>query len=235
MGLSMPSIESLLSLIAHYGYLLVFLGVLLESMGVPVPGETVLIAAGVLAQRGTLNVVPTMLVAASGAIIGDQLGYFIGRAGGRRFLLRWGRYIGITPERIEGAEAFFARHGGKAVFLARFIPGLRVFGALMAGVSRMAWHTFAIYNALGGIVWSCAAVLGGYAAGSSYQALAHWIGRIGGAVAAAVVLSGLLVVLIRRRRRAGEVEVEELEPDASVTEVRIHEHAGHDTPTEEAT
>jgi membrane protein DedA with SNARE-associated domain len=142
--------DRVLSLIEHYGYLVVLFGVMLESTGVPLPGETILLAAGVLVQRGHLDLGDTIAFGILGAVVGDQIGYWVGREGGRPFVLRWGRYLFITPERLARAEAFFARHGGKAVFLARFFSGLRVFGALVAGISRMRWGVFLIYNALGG-------------------------------------------------------------------------------------
>src|SRR5215210_5771097 len=108
-----------------------------ESAGLPLPGETILLASGVLVQRGSLDLPYVLLFGILGAVLGDQIGYWVGRRGGRPFVLRWGRYIRITPERLARAEVFFERHGGKAVFLARFFSGLRVFGALVAGISRM--------------------------------------------------------------------------------------------------
>src|SRR5215210_6843893 len=169
--------DRILTLIEHYGYLVVFFGVLLESTGVPLPGETILLASGVLAQRGHLDVGDAVVFGILGAVVGDQIGYWVGREGGRPFVLRWGRYVRITPERLSRAEAFFASHGGKAVFLARFVAGLRVFGALVAGISRMRWSTFALYNALGGAVWATAAVLVGYFLGSSLDLVERWLGR----------------------------------------------------------
>src|ERR687884_1293855 len=158
--------DRVLSLIEHYGYLVVLLGVMLESMGVPLPGETILIAAGVLVQRGHLDLGDAIVFGILGAVLGDQIGYWVGREGGRPFVLRWGRYVLITPERLARAEAFFDRHGGKAVFIARFVAGLRVFGALVAGISRMRWRTFIFYNALGGATWATLVVLAGYFLGS---------------------------------------------------------------------
>jgi membrane protein DedA with SNARE-associated domain len=105
--------EQILRLIEHYGYLVVFFGVMLESTGVPLPGETILLASGFLAQRGHLDVGDAILFGILGAVAGDQLGYWVGREGGRPFVLRWGRYFRVTPERLSRAEAFFARHGGK--------------------------------------------------------------------------------------------------------------------------
>ena len=169
--------ERVLSLIEHYGYLVVFFGVMIESIGVPLPGETILIASGLLAQRGHLDVGDAIAFGILGAVVGDQIGYWAGRKGGRPFVLRWGRYVRITPERLARAEAFFAHHGGKAVFLARFVAGFRVFGALVAGISRMHWRSFAFYNALGGVVWATAAVLVGYFLGSSLGLVERWLGR----------------------------------------------------------
>src|SRR5918997_4424647 len=163
----MPTVDQILSLIAQYGYLLVFLGVMLESVGIPLPGETILIAAGFIVQQGHFDLGDAIIFGILGAVVGDQIGYWAGRKGGRPFVLRWGRYVRITPERLARAEAFFAHHGGKAVFLARFVAGFRVFGALVAGISRMHWRSFAFYNALGGVVWATAGVLVGYFLGSS--------------------------------------------------------------------
>jgi membrane protein DedA with SNARE-associated domain/membrane-associated phospholipid phosphatase len=169
--------ERILTLIEQYGYLVVFFGVMLESTGVPLPGETILLASGVLAQRGHLDVGDAIVFGILGAVVGDQIGYWVGREGGRPFVLRWGRYVRITPVRLSRAEAFFARHGGKAVFFARFFAGLRVFGALVAGISRMRWGTFALYNALGGAIWATAVVLVGYFLGSSLGLVERWLGR----------------------------------------------------------
>ncbi|MBC7460656.1 MAG: DedA family protein [Thermoleophilia bacterium] len=202
----MPDIATLLDLLARYGYILVFVGVFLESAGVPVPGETVLVAAGVLAERGSISLAQAIAVGVSAAILGDQFGYAIGRLGGRPFVLRWGRFIAITLPRLERAERFFELHGGKAVFLARFVPGLRVFGALMAGVSRMPWHTFAIYNALGGTLWATGAVLVGYFAGSSYRVVERSLGTAGAIVAGLLAVVFVVTLLARRHRKRRVVD-----------------------------
>jgi membrane protein DedA with SNARE-associated domain len=181
-------LDQILALIAQYGYVIVFFGVLLESAGVPLPGETILIAAGVMAQQGHLDLGDAIIFGILGAIVGDQIGYWVGREGGRPFVLRWGHYVLITPERLARAERFFARHGGKAVFLARFVAGLRVFGALVAGISRMRWLTFFFYNALGGIVWATAAVMVGYLVGGSLDLVERWVGR------ASLLLLGLVIL-----------------------------------------
>jgi membrane protein DedA with SNARE-associated domain len=191
----------LLHLIGRYGYLAVFLGVMLESAGVPLPGETVLIAAGVLVHRGVLDPGDALFFGILGAVIGDQIGYWAGRLGGRPFVLRWGRYAFITPERLGHAEAFFARHGGRAVFLARFVAGLRVFGALVAGTSRMPWGKFALYNVLGGIVWATAAVSLGYFLWASIGLVEHWVGRASLLLIVALALALLLRWAYRRATR----------------------------------
>src|ERR671938_447021 len=182
--------DRILSLISHYGYLVVLFGVMLESTGIPLPGETILLAAGLLVQRGHLDLGDAIIFGILGAVVGDQIGYWVGREGGRPFVLRWGRYVLITPERLERAERFFARHGGKAVFLARFVAGLRVFGALVAGISHMHWRTFFFYNALGGATWATAAVLVGYLVGGSIDLVEQWVGR------ASILLAILLALAI---------------------------------------
>jgi undecaprenyl-diphosphatase len=193
----------LLDLIGRYGYLVVLFGVMLESVGVPLPGETILIAAGALVHRGVLDFGDTLFLGIFGAVVGDQIGYWIGRFGGRPFVLRWGRYAFITPERLGHAEAFFARHGGRAVFLARFITGLRVFGALVAGTSRMPWGKFALYNVLGGTVWAAAVVSLGYFLWASISLVEHWVGRASLLLVAALALALLLRWTYRRATRGG--------------------------------
>jgi membrane protein DedA with SNARE-associated domain/membrane-associated phospholipid phosphatase len=173
----LQTVDQILSLIGQYGYLIVFLGVMLESTGVPLPGETILIAAGIMVQQGHLDLGDAIGFGILGAVVGDQIGYWVGREGGRPFVLKWGRYLLITPERLGHAERFFDRHGGKAVFLARFVAGLRVFGALIAGMSRMPWRKFVFYNALGGASWATAAVLVGYFVGGSLDLVERWAGR----------------------------------------------------------
>jgi len=183
----------LLDLIGRYGYLVIFLGVMVESAGVPLPGETVLIASGALAHRGVLDLGDVLFFGTLGAITGDQAGYWIGRKGGRPLVLRWGRYLWITSGRLARARAFFDRYGGRAVFFARFITGLRVFGALTAGTSRMPWGRFALYNALGGAVWATAAVSLGYFLWASVSLVEHWVGR------ASLLLAALLVLILALR------------------------------------
>jgi membrane protein DedA with SNARE-associated domain len=206
--------DDMLSLIERYGYLIVFLGVTLEGVGIPLPGETVLITAGALVHRGSLTLWETMVMGSLGAIVGGQAGYCIGRFGGRPFVLRWGRYVFITPERLGRAERFFEQHGGRAVFLARFITGLRVFGALVAGMSRMSWSKYTLYSVLGGVVWAAVAVALGYFLWASIGLVEHWIGRISLLLAATVVLVVILRWSYRKATRTGrDVNPKKSPPD----------------------
>ena len=197
----MSGLGGLLDLIGRYGYLAVFFGVMLESSGVPLPGETVLLLSGALAHRGVLGFGDAIVFGVLGAVVGDQLGYWAGRRGGRAFVLRWGRYVLVTPESLGHAEAFFDRHRGRAVFLARFVSGLRVFGALVAGTSRMPWGRFALYNALGGAVWATAAVSIGYFLWASISLVEHWAGRVSLSLIAVLTLVLLLRWIYRKASR----------------------------------
>jgi len=191
----------LLDLFARYGYAVVFLGVFLENTGLPVPGETALLAGSALAHFGQLSLTRVIVTAIVGATLGDNLGFYIGRHGGRSIAERHGWRIGLTPERLRELDAFFERHGPKTVFVARFITGLRVVGAILAGASGMRWPTFIVYNATGAIVWCTAIALAGYFLGHSWDLLERWIGRTG-LVGLAIVV-GLAVLWIARSRRKG--------------------------------
>ena len=154
-------------LVRSAGYPLLFLIVMSESSGLPVPGETGLITAGVLASQGNLNIAVVIAVAAAAAIVGDNIGYVIGRKGGRWILERPGRFSRQRREVLRVGEPFFERHGPKAVFFGRFVLGLRVWASWLAGATRMPWHSFVIWNALGGIVWATVIGLIAYFLGSS--------------------------------------------------------------------
>jgi membrane protein DedA with SNARE-associated domain len=169
--------EKFYPLIEHYGYLIIFLGVMLGTTGIPFPSAAILLAAGVLVQQGNLGLREAIVFGILGAVIGNQIGYWVGHKGGRPFVLKWGRYVKLTPERLEQVERLFVRHGGKAVFAARFFSVSRVLGALAAGISRMRWGTFLLYSALGGTVWATAVVLVGYFFGQSWSSTQHWSGR----------------------------------------------------------
>lgn len=192
----------LLALIERYGYLLVFLSLVAEGVGIPLPGETILISAGALVHYGTLNLGGVLLFGILGAITGGQVGYWAGRKCGRPLVLRWGRYAFVTPERLGKAESFFARHGGKAVFFARFVVGLRLLGPLAAGTSSMSGGKFLLYNALGGTTWATAGVGAGYFLWASIGAVEHWFARASLVLAAAVVLAVVSRWAYRRAARS---------------------------------
>lgn len=137
--------DEISSLIEHYGYLFVFFGVMLGCSGIPFPGATILLAAGILVQQGHLNLGYTIVFGILGAILGSQIGYWAGKRGGRSFVLKWGSYVKITPERLGRVERFFVRYGGKAVFASRFVSIFRVLGAPVAGMSQMRRGTFFLY------------------------------------------------------------------------------------------
>ena len=157
----------------HYGYLAVFGLVLLEDFGVPVPGETVLILAAVYAGAGRLSLVLVAVLAFIGAVVGDNIGFAIGHFGGRPLVDRWGRYILLTPERVDKATAFFERHGGKIIIVARFIEGLRQANGIIAGISGMPWLRFLFFNAIGAALWVGVWVTIGYVSGSHINAIYH--------------------------------------------------------------
>lgn len=183
-------------LVEHYGLIALFLIVMLESGGVPLPGETALVAAGVFASSGRLDIVAVIVVAAAAAIIGDNVGYWIGRTGGRSVLTRWT----VTSGTLPWAESFFERHGPKTIFIGRFFSILRVTAAWMAGVSRMRWWTFFFWNAAGGICWAVLVGLVAYFAGhAAADAISHY-GLIGGVVIAVVAVAALVGFHFWRKR-----------------------------------
>ena len=189
----------LLDLFARYGYFVVFGGVFLENTGLPVPGETALLAGAALAHSGQLSLPRVIVTAIAAAILGDNLGFFIGRHGGRRIAERHGWRIGLTPERLTGFDDFFQRHGAKTVFAARFITGLRVVGAVLAGGSGMKWPVFLFYNATGAVVWCTTIACAGYSLAYSWGTLERWIGGSGLAALALVAVLGV-IALVRARR-----------------------------------
>jgi membrane protein DedA with SNARE-associated domain len=211
-------LSTLLSYFEQYGYWVVFFGVMLENAGVPVPGETILLAAGFVAAKGQFNLWAVMAIATVGAVLGDNAGYFIGRNIGRATLERYGRYVALTRARIVHMEKFFASHGDKTILVARFITGLRVFAALLAGSSRMQWRTFALYNMMGAVMWSVAITLAGFFFGRSWELLERWIRGAGLiALAAAVLIVITMILLRRRKRRAAETAAASEKTDTALS------------------
>ncbi len=193
-------IAAIFSVPTHLGLVALALLVGAESTGLPVPGETALIAAGVLAKGGSLNIVAVIAVAAAAAIIGDNLGYLIGRLGGRRLLEAPGPLERHRREVIDRGEPFFEKHGPKAVFLGRWVAGLRIAAAWLAGITHMRWSVFFFWNALGGIAWATSVGLAAYFVGDAVKRILE----VGGLAAVAVVVVILLVggYLAWRRRKA---------------------------------
>jgi membrane protein DedA with SNARE-associated domain len=187
-------------LIESFGLFLLFVLVGLESAGIPLPGETALVAAAVLAAHGDLDIAAVIVVAAAGAIAGDNVGYWIGRTGGRKLLQRWPPLERWSRRVIPAAEGFFARHGAKTVFFGRFFALLRVTAAWLAGVSRMPWWRFFFWNAFGGICWALLVGLVAYYAG---RAAADAIGRyglIGGAIALGFLVVAVVIFRVWKKR-----------------------------------
>jgi membrane protein DedA with SNARE-associated domain len=183
-----------------YGYWAVFFGVMLENAGIPVPGETILLIAGYFASTGEFHLALVMLIAATGAVIGDNIGFAIGHHYGRNVLLRIGRFFFLTPKRFAGMEKYFEDHGNKTILVARFITGLRVFAALLAGASKMPWRVFVVYNVAGAILWSVVITTLGYLFGASLPLLVKWVGRSGTILLIAAIVIGVLIWRVRKHR-----------------------------------
>jgi membrane protein DedA with SNARE-associated domain len=185
----------------HVGYAAVAAFVAVEASGVPVPGETALIAAAVLASQGELSIELVIAIAAAAAIVGDNVGYLLGARFGRRLLERPGRTEQRRRVALQRGEELFERHGPKAVFLGRWIALLRIWAAWLAGMASMRWRSFLLWNALGGIGWALFFGLLGYFGGEAAAELVARAG-VGVALAVAVVALGGWLILHRRRRRA---------------------------------
>jgi membrane protein DedA with SNARE-associated domain len=185
-------------LLTTYGYYAVFALIALESLGVPLPGETMLIAAGTYAGTShKLSIWVIFLVAAAAAIIGDNIGFMIGHKGGYRLLRRYGHVVRLDESKIKVARYVFDRHGGKVVFFGRFVSVLRTYAAFLAGTSRMRWPKFLVYNAAGGVLWAAIYTFVSYAAG---HALSRASGTITLVLAGGAVIAVLGSFLLVRRR-----------------------------------
>jgi membrane protein DedA with SNARE-associated domain len=158
----LPTEDLILSLIEQYGWSIVFFGVMIQSAGIPLPAQTILIVSGFLVQQGHLKLGAVIVFATLGTVVGGPIGYWVGHEVGRPLALWWGRYVLITPNRLQRAEKFLERYGGVSLLLIRFVPGVKPYGALLAGINRMHWSTFLFYNAIGGGVWTTTMVLVGY-------------------------------------------------------------------------
>lgn len=191
-------------LITTYGYFAVALLVGAESLGVPLPGETILILAAIYAgHTHRLSVWIIFVVAAAAAVIGDNIGFWIGDRGGYRLMRRYGHYVRLDEAKVKVGRYIFDRHGGKVVFFGRFVSVLRTYAALLAGTNRMRWRRFLVYNAAGGIVWAAIYTFVAYVAGDALRRASGQINLALGAAAVVAIGLGLLVV----RDHAGRLTV----------------------------
>jgi len=195
--------QTLADFFARYGYWVVFFGVMLENGGLPLPGETVLLFAGFLAYQGEARLVWTIAIAIAGATMGDSLGYTLGRYGGNAFFDRYVRRFKFLSRQFENAKALFLRHGHWAVFTGRFITGLRVFAGPLAGLFKMPYPRFLLYNFTGAAVWATVIGCVGFLFGNSLDNLVHVakdFHRVTLGLVGVLVLVGLIVYLKRRAR-----------------------------------
>jgi len=194
-----------------YGYWAVLLFVAIESTGVPFPGETMLLVAAIYAgTTNRLSITLVIVAAASGAILGDNLGYWVGREGGYHLLRRYGRYIHLDERKVKLGQYLFRKYGDKVVFFGRFIAVLRAWAAFLAGTNCMPWRSFLLYNALGGIIWATVYGLAGYFLGDNVH-------RLTGPIGLSTFVLGLLLtvaslVFVRRNERRLEEEAERALP-----------------------
>ncbi|GEK01710.1 DedA family protein [Streptomyces sp. 1-11] len=191
----------------HWGYWAVGGVIFVEDFGVPAPGETILIAAAVYAGAGQLNIFAVVAIGVFAAVLGDNVGYLIGRTGGHALVQRYGKYVFLPPERYEKAEKFFARHGGKVVTIARFIEGLRQLNGIIAGSAEMPWPRFVAFNTLGALLWVGLWAGVGYFAGDHITTIYTEVNRYSTYV---LIALGVLIVafvvraVVRRRRRTAD-------------------------------
>lgn len=200
----MDILDTLTKLFISYGYWTVFVGVMLENAGLPIPGETILLAAGFFAAGGHFNLLLVMLVAATGAVIGDNIGFAIGHHYGRGFLVRYGKFVFLTPRRLVRINNFFEKHGEKTILVARFITGLRVFAAIFAGASEMRWRVFLLYNVMGALLWAVVISLLGYLFGNSWPLLEKWIGRTGIFMLLGFIITAVILWRVHAHRKANK-------------------------------
>jgi len=188
------------SLIHTYGYLAVFLAVGVESLGVPLPGETTLIAAALYAgSTHRLSIVWIVAVAIAAAVVGDNIGYLIGRVGGYRLLRRYGRYVRVNESELKMGRYLFDRHGATVVFFGRFVAVLRTYAAFLAGTNKMHWRRFLAFNASGGIVWATLFGVGAYLLGTTINKVNTVVTIVGACLGAITIVA--FVVVTRRHMK----------------------------------
>jgi membrane protein DedA with SNARE-associated domain len=199
------------SLLATYGYVAVFVFVGVESLGIPVPGETMLVTAAIYAgTTGRLSIFWVIVASSAGAIVGDNIGYGIGRTGGYRLLRRYGRYIRLEENRLRLGQYLFRKHGPKVVFFGRFVSVLRIFAAFLAGVNRMHWRVFLIFNAAGGIIWSTIYGVAAFLLGKQLLQLSGRVDFVLVIVGVAVII--VVIVFLRRNEARLQREADQALP-----------------------
>jgi membrane protein DedA with SNARE-associated domain len=196
--------NSLEPTLRHYGYLAVGGILFLEDFGVPLPGETMLIAASLYAGTGSLNIWLVGLVAVVGAVIGDNVGFAIGHYGGRKLIDRFGKYVLMTPERLDKVEAFFRKHGSRVVVIARFVEGLRQANGLIAGTVGMRWPKFLAANIVGAVGWVAVWASLGYFAGNHVETISKYFTYVAIGLAVLVVLIITRHVIAHRSKRTAD-------------------------------
>ena len=206
----MDLVHHLHGYLATYGYFAILVIVGMESAGIPMPGETVLVAAAILAGEGKLHLWGVIGAAAAGAIIGDNCGYWVGREFGFPIAYRFGRYVNLDERRLKLGQYLFLKHGGKIVFFGRFVAVLRAFAAFLAGVNRFNWERFFFFNAAGGVAWATIFGAGGFWLGRAFEAYTRPVGVA--ALAAAVVAFFLGARFVRHHEQALEAEAEKAFP-----------------------
>jgi membrane protein DedA with SNARE-associated domain len=184
-------LNALSGILQQYGLWAIGLLITLEDFGVPVPGETILIAGAIYAGAGRLNIVALGVVAFVAAVTGDNIGFAIGHFGGRALALRFGRYVFLTEERLDKAERFFDRRGSIVITFARFVEGLRQANGIIAGITGMHWLRFLVFNAIGAVLWVGTWVTIGYFAGNNITTIYHYI-----TLYSYYVLAGLVVLIV---------------------------------------
>jgi membrane protein DedA with SNARE-associated domain len=196
-------VEHFKPFLLHYGYWAVFGAIMLEDFGLPLPGEALLIAGSVLASQGDMRIMPLLLLAWAGAVLGDNIGYGIGRFAGRHLVLRYGRYVFVTRHRLEHAEKFFRKYGGLVVVAARFVEVLRQLNGIIAGLARMEWPRFLSYNAIGAALWVAFWGILSYKMGSQAAEFLNHFNRfeIFVIIGAGMAVVGLAIYLIHRREK----------------------------------
>jgi membrane protein DedA with SNARE-associated domain len=219
-------------LVVRYGYAVVVLFVGAEGVGVPLPGETALLAAAALAARGHLSIIGVMVASAIGVAAGGSGGYWIGRSAGQVVVARYGRWAGITPQRLDRTRQFFAVHGTHAILVARFVPIVRILAGLVAGITEMPFAQFAVYNAVAGVIWSLLFGCLGYLFGRNLPLLEHRLGEGALVIGALMAIVGLAFLAWRRRTRDQGLRIRDQKVEPSDNTSSANPQPGMQQPPE---